>query len=71
MTKEWGVWCRVSGGVTGTREAWLKDSSGDEKRFTQSEAEAEAERLMAGVSANPNNARYGATFSYRAERRGW
>lgn len=22
--KTWGVWCIVSGGVTGFREAWLK-----------------------------------------------
>lgn len=39
------VWCRVSGGVTGTREAWLK-SNGTLVLFdTRAEAEAEASRL--------------------------
>ena len=44
------VWCRVSGGVTGTREAWLK-SDGKVKIFrTAEEAKAEAKRLSADKS---------------------
>lgn len=39
------IWCRVSGGVTGTREAWLK-SDGVVKEFaTREAAQAEADKL--------------------------
>lgn len=48
-----GIWCRVSGGVTGCREAWLKSNDHDRagakpKRVEfaeRAEAEAEAKAL--------------------------
>jgi hypothetical protein len=49
MTTIYGVWCHVSGGVTGTREAWLKRYPSDDSKphefATFEEAEAEARRL--------------------------
>lgn len=60
----YGVWCKVSGGVTGTREAWLKNADRKIKSFaTYEEAQAEAARLMANVSCYSR-----ATFSYMARR---
>lgn len=42
----YGVWCMVSGGVTGPREAWLKTVDGEVHRFsTLAEAVDEADRL--------------------------
>jgi hypothetical protein len=39
------IWCTVSGGVTGPREAWLK-SNGEIREFpTRELADAEANRL--------------------------
>jgi hypothetical protein len=56
----YGVWCIVSGGVTGRREAWLK-RKGERAEFAErAEAEAEAARLNAQM-----NGRYAtATFHY-------
>ena len=39
------IWCRVSGGVTGTREAWLKSDGGVVEFGDRAAAEAEARRL--------------------------
>jgi len=44
-TKEYGIWCQVSGGVTGHRQAWLKANGKVQTFATLAEAEAEAERL--------------------------
>ena len=35
--REWGVWCTVTGGVTGTRSSWLK-SHGEIARFDSKDA---------------------------------
>lgn len=61
MSGEWGVWCQVSGGVTGTREAWLK-SNGEIQLFdSEDAARAEARRLMERIG------RFGqARFNYTA-----
>jgi len=49
----WRVWCRVSGGVTGTREAWLKNGNGVIEEFdTREEAQAVASRLNATMGRN-------------------
>ena len=58
----WRVWCRVSGGVTGTRESYLK-SDGKLAEFpTFEEANARAEEL--NKSMNHEYSR--AFFSYTA-----
>ena len=58
----YGIWCRVSGGVTGSRQAWLKDNGKVVQFDTLELAQAEASRLMANVSS-----RSGASFSYTAK----
>jgi hypothetical protein len=60
----YGVMCRVSGGVTGTREAWLKSNDKRVEFATLAEAEAEAAHLRA--QANGPHAK--AFFHYWAER---
>jgi len=69
MEKVYGVWCRVSGGMTGTREAWMK-SGGRVARFeTLEAAEAEAAKHNKAMNASPYRTAY---FSYRAmEYDGW
>lgn len=47
--KNFGVWCSVSGGVTGTRQAWLKEH-GTEWTGTEAEAKEKAAEALAGVS---------------------
>lgn len=48
----WGIYCTVSGGVTGRRQAWLK-SDGEVVEFgTREEAEAEATRLRSSMGRN-------------------
>jgi hypothetical protein len=62
----WIVMCRVSGGVTGTRESVLKGRDGLQKHFeTEAEATAEAVRLMA---TNQGDRYRTADFRYWAER---
>jgi hypothetical protein len=59
------VMCRVSGGVTGTREAPLKDRNGEVRRFaTMAEAQAEARRLIEKQRAERYQTAY---FQYWAE----
>jgi hypothetical protein len=59
------VMCRVSGGVTGTREAPLKGRDGQVRRFdTLAEADAEARRLRDQMRNDPYRT---ATFQYWAE----
>lgn len=58
------ILCRVSGGVTGTREAYLKGKEGREQIFsTRQEAEAEAKRL----NERMNNMHSSAYFRYTVE----
>lgn len=72
MEKTFGVWCRVSGGVTGTREAWLKvnirlsspHTSGEVWRGTEEEARAKAAELS-NVRPSPYQT---ATFHYEARK---
>ena len=59
MTKKYGVWCVVSGGVTGHREAWLK-VDGKIWEGTKEEAEAKAK------SCQSWNFRSKANFQYTA-----
>ena len=60
------VMCRVSGGVTGTREALLMDRDGEARGFaTREEAEAEAKRLTDAVRAQDHGASR-ASFRYWA-----
>ena len=47
------IWCRVSGGMTGTNEAWLRDSKTTYASFpTLDEAEAEAARNMIDLGSD-------------------
>jgi len=55
------IWSEVSGGVTGSRAAWLKGEDGMPRTFeTRKEAEAEAKSLDKRM--NRDGAR--ASFSY-------
>lgn len=59
----WGVWCQVWGGVTGRREAWLKEA-GAVARFDEAGARdraAHLQRTMGGAGSS-------VTFSYVAKR---
>jgi hypothetical protein len=57
----YGIWCVVSGGVTGRREAWLKQDG----EIAVFEDRAEAEALAAHYNAQTNGNPYRtASFSY-------
>jgi hypothetical protein len=64
----WGVWCEVSGGITGHRQAWLKSKQPGPKHpavvaeFTERGARAEADRLNRQMRHNR-----AARFSYTAK----
>lgn len=61
-TTVYGVWCQVTGGLTGHREAWLKQASGKYRLFdTLAEAEAEALAQTARKKYSP------AVFTYTAQ----
>jgi len=57
----YNIMCRVSGGVTGTREALLK-SNGKVQEF---ETKEEAERRAAELNQKMNHQNSTAFFSYR------
>lgn len=60
----YGIWCKVSGGITGSRQAWLKKADGSHELFdTFEDAQAEARRLMAGKVDSTSTA----AFLYRAQ----
>jgi len=59
-----GIWCRVSGGVTGTREAWLKADGKVQLFDTREQAEEEAARLNKLNNGNPYRT---ADFRYTAQ----
>lgn len=62
----WGVWCEVSGGVTGYRAAWLKDSEGKIARFDSAESATEVAVFHSDQrNGNPNRT---ATFHYAARK---
>ncbi len=59
---KYGVWCEVWGGVTGSREGWLK-SMGEIMVFTNRDnAEQEAEHHNKRTANNPR-----ASFRYSAK----
>lgn len=61
------VMCMVTGGVTGTRMAVLRDAEGNEKVFTTfEEANTEADRLNRQMNGNPYRT---AEFRYWPEAR--
>lgn len=59
----YGVWCEVSGGVTGYRSAWLKGKGGAVWRGTESEANRKASSLERESNGNPYRT---AAFRYEA-----
>ncbi len=59
----YGVWCEVSGGVTGDRESWLKRDGVLELFATREEAADRADAIRAKISG-----RGPATFRYTARR---
>lgn len=59
---KYNIWCRVSGGRTGTREALLKSDGVVTEFPSQESAEAEAARL----NTTMNNRWSTAAFSYKA-----
>lgn len=61
MDKKWGVWCRVSGGVTGTREAWAKENG----KTLLFDTEDEAKALATKWQASADDAKKYATASFR------
>jgi hypothetical protein len=66
INPQFGIWCEVSGGVTGYRCAWLK-SDGEIQTFeTREAAEVEAARLMKATNGNPHRV---ASFSYSVRER--
>jgi len=50
---KWGVWCEVSGGVTGRRAAWLRRDDALAVYDRKDDAEQEAARLNATIGRNP------------------
>jgi hypothetical protein len=46
MEEKYGIWCVVSGGVTGYREAWMKDIHKEIWLGTKEEAESKVKKIM-------------------------
>src|SRR4051795_10125185 len=66
----YGIWCVVSGGLTGHREAWLKQDGVVMEFPTEAAATAEAAHLMAPRRATMAQARRkGVIISYTARMR--
>lgn len=63
MLDRYGIWCRVSGGVTGTREAWCKDGG----RVMLFDFLPDAERHAAFLQSKMGRGSL-ASFSYKARR---
>ena len=61
---KYAIWCRVSGGVTGTREAWLKSRGIIRKFETLDEAQRVAAEYNVKFSNDPISKAY---FSYTAK----
>ena len=62
--KDHGIWCEVSGGLTGTRMAWMKDEAGNQWTGTKDEAETKAAELMAKPRGGMASYRYTALELY-------
>lgn len=60
---KFGVWCEVSGGVTGFRQSWLKANNTVALYNTREAAADEAKKLENGRNGNPYRT---ANFSYQA-----
>lgn len=61
----YGIWCVVSGGRTGTREAWHKRGDSIAMWADPAKAQAEADRL----NARMNHSLSVATFHYTVKER--
>ena len=62
----WGVWTSVSGGVTGSRSAWMKNVDGDRIEFaTEAEAEAAVERYRASSTLRGGTTPSGRPIAYQ------
>ena len=62
------VKCRVSGGVTGTRESYLKAQDGSDDVFdTLEHAQAIADHYLSQTSSGPDRALCSAHFEYWPE----
>jgi hypothetical protein len=55
------IMCRVSGGVTGTRQSWMKNSSGETMHFRR---EVDAEAVAKAARERPGLKHSQATFEY-------
>lgn len=64
--RNWGVWCEISGGVMGTRAAWMKGEDGGVQEFA---TEAEAHEVAVTVAEGLRNTG-GTRFRYTARRLG-
>lgn len=61
---KYGVWCRVPGGITGDREAWLKENGERVECNTREEAETIAASYNEATANRPGYS--AAKFEYRA-----
>ena len=50
---QYGIWCTVSGGVTGPRAAWLKENQVRKVFSCRIEAEQEAADLQSIMNSSP------------------
>lgn len=64
ISARFGIWCKVSDGVTGHRTAWLKSNGAIVEFDTFDAAEAEAKRLNHETRSHP-----WARFEYLARQR--
>jgi hypothetical protein len=61
----YGIWTTVSGGVTGSRSAWLKEDGAAVTFATMAEAEAYAEHLTATGTLKGGVTLSGRPFAYQ------
>lgn len=61
---KYGIWAKVSGGVTGTREAWVKSGGKVQLFDTLAEAVTVADDFMATMQGDPHRT---CEFSYVAK----
>ena len=52
MASRYRIWCRVSGGMTGTREAWLKHNGKIYEVATKVTAQKKAKQLNKDMGKN-------------------
>ena len=51
--EKFGVWCEVWGGMTGSRESWLKENDKRKEFSSRESAERIAAELTSNVAQNP------------------